>query len=109
MREASKDYPRRLWRRAWIVLDGCTALHYNGIESYVALSNSTVGEVFFHRKDAEYVQRMKREIAERIGIPDPKNIVIQSIAVPRFETPSPHVRTIQYATRRSKWWKDVSR
>jgi hypothetical protein len=89
-----REYHDTRYRRAWIVKDNGTAMHFNGLTSYVGWSEQAAGEVFFLRKDATSVRDEKRRMYRLIK-QNPKNVVIQPVMVPISVGPSEHVRALR--------------
>lgn len=90
----SREYHDTRYRRAQIVKDNGTAMHFNGLASYVGWSELVAGEVFFFREDAKFVLDEKRKMYRLIKH-DPKTVVIQPVMVPISVGPSEHVRALR--------------
>lgn len=98
MKRDLTEYPRRLWRRAWVVLDSGIILRSNGSSLYIGYTNRQPGEVFLSKADADYVCREHRRILVAIGA-EKRDCRVQPILIPVMER-SPHAQRMRVLKRK---------
>ena len=98
-----REYPKHRYRRAWIVKNSGIAMQFNGEWCYTNYSDAQVGEVFFVRKDAKFVQQQERELLATIGhAEDAKKIKVQPVMIPIYGGASEHVRALRMMNKEPK-------